>query len=212
GPGARALPRRRAAWELTGVCGLAGVARLAGPAGPEHESLVRRMLQLQAYRGPDDSGVVSIDNVCLGSLRLSIIDLSPAGHMPMSDASGRWWIAYNGEVYNFQELRRELEGLGHQFHSSTDTEVVLHAFMQWGEDGLDRLTGIFAFAVFDRVDRVVTLVRDPYGVKPLYYTTLGADVCFASEMKAVAAVLPRPSVDRQSVIEWALYENVDSLL
>jgi len=186
---------------------------MTGPqrAGAEQEALVRRMCDIQAYRGPDDSGTVVLDRVVLGSRRLAIIDLSPAGHMPMSDASRRWWIAYNGEVFNFAEIRTELEGLGHEFHSRTDTEVILHAFMQWGEACMHRFIGMFAFAIADTASGSVTLVRDRYGIKPLYYARQGDRILFASEMKALLQVMGQQQVDRHSLVEWMLYRNVDSL-
>ena len=193
------------------MCGLAGIVRANGPAGPEQEAMVSRMCALQEYRGPDDSGVVSIANACLGSNRLSIIDLSAAGHMPMSDASGRWWITYNGEVYNFAELRDELEAQGYEFRSRTDTEVVLYAFIEWGDESLSRLRGMFAFAVFDRDEETLTLVRDRYGIKPMYFSSVDDEVRFSSEMKALVETGPEPKVDRQSLIEWSLYRNVDCL-
>ena len=116
------------------MCGLAGLVRIDGsPAGEADERLVRAMCDLLAYRGPDDAGIHSVGNACLGSRRLAIIDLSAAGHMPMSDPSGRWWIAYNGEAYNFADVRRELEQLGVQFRSHTDTEVLLQAWIAWGK-------------------------------------------------------------------------------
>ena len=194
------------------MCGLAGLV-MTGPqrAGAEQEALVRRMCDIQAYRGPDDSGTVVLDRVVLGSRRLAIIDLSPAGHMPMSDASRRWWIAYNGEVFNFAEIRTELEGLGHEFHSRTDTEVILHAFMQWGEACMHRFIGMFAFAIADTASGSVTLVRDRYGIKPLYYARQGDRILFASEMKALLQVMGQQQVDRHSLVEWMLYRNVDSL-
>ena len=129
------------------------------------------MCELQSHRGPDDDGVISLGHVCLGSNRLSIIDLSRAGHMPMSDAEENLWIVYNGETYNFQTLREELVGCGHEFRSKTDTEVVLHAFKQWGEECFARLAGMFAFAIYDRRNDSVTLARDRFGKKPLYYTS-----------------------------------------
>lgn len=193
------------------MCGLAGIICTAGPAGPEQEALVRRMCDIQKYRGPDDSGVVLVDNACLGSVRLSIIDLSAAGHMPMGDTSGRWWIAYNGEVYNFEELRDELEVLGYEFRSRTDTEVVLNAFIEWGEESLQRFVGMFAFAIFDRKNGSTTLVRDRYGIKPLYFAAVNDEVRFSSEMKCLIETDCAPQVDRQSLIEWSLYRNVDCL-
>jgi len=175
----------------------------------EHLALVQQMCDLQRHRGPDDQGVVSLGPVCLGAVRLSIIDLSEAGRMPMASEDGRWWISYNGEVFNFQELREELLRAGHTFRSKTDTEVVLHAFQAWGEKCLDRFVGMFAFAVYDRDTETVTLVRDRFGIKPLYYMRLGGHVLFASELKTLAHVSHRPRINRRRLIEWSLYRNVD---
>lgn len=192
------------------MCAIAGLICLKGECDEaEHLRLVGRMCEIQRHRGPDDSGVQSIGSVCLGSDRLSIIDLSPAGHMPMSDANGNLWIVYNGETYNFPALRDELEGCGHRFRSKTDTEVVLHAFQQWGEGSFARLTGMFAFAIYDRQKDAVTLVRDRFGKKPLYYTEARGHVLFASEMKALLQIGDPPKLNRQRLMEWSLYRNVD---
>lgn len=193
------------------MCGIAGLVCLdARCPGEDHEHMVRQMCDVQAHRGPDDSGIVVLDRVCLGSRRLSIIDLSPAGHMPMSDPTGRWWITYNGEVYNFRELRRDLERHGHEFASNTDTEVVLHAFMEWGDRCVERFNGMFAFAIYDRSSRTVVLARDRFGIKPLYHTRRGGHVLFGSEIKALVRPGAEASLERGRVIEWFLYRNVDS--
>jgi asparagine synthase (glutamine-hydrolysing) len=194
------------------MCGIAGLICFDSDCGGQlHESLVRTMCELTAHRGPDDSGVMSRSRFALGSRRLSIIDLSPAGHMPMSDDSGRWWITYNGEVYNFAAVREELLRLGHSFRSRTDTEVILHAYMEWGDGCMDRFVGMFAFAILDSQRGEVALVRDRYGVKPLYYARSGPHLLFASEIKALMGLLERPRVDRHSLLEWSLYRNVDAL-
>lgn len=192
------------------MCGIAGLVCLRPSCGGEdHSRIVERMCDLQVHRGPDDHGVVSLGHVCLGANRLSIIDLTPAGHMPMHDGQERWWIAYNGEVYNFAEVREELSRCGHIFHSRTDTEVVLRAYQQWGEQCLDRFVGMFAFAVYDRTTDTVTLVRDRFGKKPLYYSSRDGHVLFSSEMKALLAVCDGLRLNRQRLIEWSLYRNVD---
>ncbi len=193
------------------MCGIAGLISDAAVAPDGVADLVRGMCDGQRHRGPDDIGVVVNENACLGSIRLSIIDLSDAGHMPMGDAAGRWWITYNGEVYNFRELREELVALGHAFTSQTDTEVVLHAFMEWGEQSLHRFVGMFAFAIHDRDGGRVHLVRDRYGIKPLYYRRHGDGIAFASEIKGVRLPDPELEVDRRSLIEWSLHRNVDIL-
>lgn len=194
------------------MCGIAGLLCL-DPAcdGSEHEELVGRMCGIQHHRGPDDGGVVALDRVCLGARRLSIIDLSPAGHMPMRDASGRWWITYNGEVYNFGEIRRELEAAGHTFHSHTDTEVVLHAYMEWGERCIERFVGMFAFGICDRQTGTVVLGRDRYGIKPVYWAESRRHLLFASEVKALLEATGRAVLDHRRFTEWFLYRNVDAL-
>jgi len=195
------------------MCGLAGAIQVeARGRDVDLEAAVKRMCDLTAYRGPDDSGVVRLGPVCLGSRRLSIIDLSPAGHMPMSDSTGRWWIAYNGEVYNFAPIRDELLARGHTFHSHTDTEVILHAYMEWGVDSLQRFVGMFAFAICDTQTGDVVLARDRYGKKPLYYSKIGDVIFFASEMKALMQQKQDSlRIDQQALAEWMLYRNVDAL-
>jgi asparagine synthase (glutamine-hydrolysing) len=167
------------------------------------------MCELQTHRGPDDQGVATLGNVCLGSNRLSIIDLSPAGHMPMSEDSGRYWVAYNGEAYNFRQLRDELAAAGATFRSKTDTEVVLRAFQHWGDACFDRLVGMFALAIFDRQTGTLTLARDRFGKKPLYYTRRGGHFVFASEVKALLEVCDDRRPNYQRLIEWSLYRNTD---
>lgn len=194
------------------MCGLAGLIRVDGaPAGPEDERVVRAMCDRMAYRGPDDSGVQAIGNACLGSRRLAIIDLSAAGHMPMSDPTGRWWIAYNGEAYNFAVVREELGKLGVQFRSHTDTEVLLQAWIAWGSKGLERFVGMFAFAIYDRETDTLVLGRDRFGVKPLYWTRDAGRIAFASEIKSLMLARRTNALDRQTLGQWWLYRNVDAL-
>ncbi len=194
------------------MCGIAGLVCLGDACGREdHAALVRQMCSLQRHRGPDDEGVVPLGKVCLGAVRLSILDLTDAGRMPMADEQGDWWISYNGEVYNFKELRRELIDLGHAFRSQTDTEVVLHAYKEWGEASLDRFVGMFAFAVCDRRSNRLTLVRDRFGIKPLYYMRLENHLFFSSEIKALTKVNPGIRLNRQGLLEWSLYRNVEVL-
>jgi asparagine synthase (glutamine-hydrolysing) len=192
------------------MCGIAGLVCLRdGCREPDHLALVGRICDLQVHRGPDDRGVMQLGRVCLGSNRLSIIDLSAAGHMPMADPDGRVWIVYNGETYNFQTLRHELSQQGYTFASRTDTEVVLAAFRRWGTPSFDRLVGMFAFAVFDRATDTLTLVRDRFGKKPLYYTQIDGHFVFASEIKSLLGVGPAPRPNYQRLIEWSLYRNAD---
>jgi asparagine synthase (glutamine-hydrolysing) len=150
------------------------------------------MADVIEHRGPDDRGYFydRQRGVAFAHNRLSIIDLSPAGHQPMASEDGRFVLSYNGELYNFQELRRELEALGHQFHSRSDTEVVLRSFIQWGAAAVERFCGMFALAIWSAADGKLFLARDPLGMKPLYYTALPGDqgFVFASEIKAFLAL------------------------
>ena len=135
----------------------------------EDKELGKLMMRSLEHRGPDGGGLYSDKNVTLGHRRLSIIDLSEAGKQPMPNEAGTMLINYNGEIYNFQELREELEKCGHQFFSDTDTEVILHGYEQWGEDVLQKLNGMFAFCIYDIPNKKMFLARDRVGVKPLYY-------------------------------------------
>jgi asparagine synthase (glutamine-hydrolysing) len=169
------------------MCGIAG--RLDGNAA-EVEAMLARI----AHRGPDEAGLFADPHIALGTVRLKVVDLN-GGQQPMLDSSARWCIAYNGEVYNFPELRAELETRGHRFTGHSDTEVVLNAWVEWGPQALARLEGGFAFALFDRRTRELALARDRYGKRPLYYTQQGGVLRFASEMKAFFA-------DPQFRFEW----------
>jgi asparagine synthase (glutamine-hydrolysing) len=146
---------------------------------------LRRMHGATRHRGPDDEGFFEADGISLAHNRLSIIDLSPGGHQPMTSADGRYTIVFNGEIYNYRDLKRELEGIGETFRSSSDTEVLLAAFVRWGEDACRKLNGIFAFAIWDRDEKRLTVARDHIGVKPLYYHWDGSRFLFSSELKAL---------------------------
>ncbi|MEW6088396.1 MAG: asparagine synthase (glutamine-hydrolyzing) [bacterium] len=167
------------------MCGIAGIY------GVSDEATVGRMINVQSHRGPDGSGIWNNQEipVTLGHCRLSIIDLSPEGHQPMSYANGRLWIAFNGEIYNFKELRSELEALGCRFYSNSDTEVILAAYLKWGRDSFKRLRGMFAFALVDRYPSPgcpeLILVRDRLGIKPLLYYENASQLFFASELRGL---------------------------
>lgn len=164
-----------------------------------------------AHRGPDDSGLFFDPEagVGLGHRRLSIIDLSQAGHQPMSSNDGEVQIAYNGEIYNFREIRNILEGCGHHFHSATDTEVALKAYLQWGIDCLKRFVGMFAIALWDSKKKCLFLARDRFGIKPLYYSSLGETLLFASELKALMAFKAfKRNVDMDAIPLFLHYQYV----
>ena len=169
------------------MCGIAGII---GPPGSSPRSAVRGMSDAIRYRGPDDTGVWCDDicGVALGHARLAILDVSSEGHQPMVSSSGRYVMTYNGEIYNFAELRSELEASGAKFRGHSDTEVMLAAFEEWGiEKAVQRFVGMFAFALWDRVERQLTLARDRLGEKPLYYGWCGETFLFGSELKALCA-------------------------
>ena len=171
--------------------------------------------RLLTHRGPDDRGLEDIvlegGTLTLGHTRLSIIDLSTGGHQPMRSRDGRHVLVFNGEIYNYRELRQELRALGHSFSTESDTEVLLAAWIEWGQDGLRRLTGMFAFAVIDRAAQCLTLVRDPFGIKPLYFHLDEDLVCFASEVPALCALLPHPPAPNLTTayayLSFGTYDN-----
>ncbi|HTY58041.1 MAG TPA: asparagine synthase (glutamine-hydrolyzing) [Bacteroidota bacterium] len=188
------------------MCGIAGIFNLNGE--PVSPVILRRMTDAIAHRGPDGEGFYTDSFVGLGHRRLAIIDLSPAGHQPMMTPDGKVVISYNGEVYNFQELRLELESLGRHFHSRTDTEVILHAYALWGEKALDRFNGMFAMAIWDRRSQELFLARDRYGVKPLYYALCGKTLLFGSEIKAfIEHPLFAVVLDRPGLLEYFTFQN-----
>jgi asparagine synthase (glutamine-hydrolysing) len=167
------------------MCGFAAVVSLDG--APIDADRVARMANVLAHRGPDDSGVLIDGTVGLGFRRLSILDLSPSGHQPMSTEDGQVAVVFNGEIYNFVELREELEGLGHRFRSSGDTEVLLRAYLEWGSQCLARFNGMWAFAIYDKRRGVVFGARDRFGMKPLYRCATKGHFLLASEIKSIRA-------------------------
>ncbi|MGL5838738.1 MAG: XrtA/PEP-CTERM system amidotransferase [Sphingorhabdus sp.] len=175
------------------MCGIAGIFHVESskPVDPER---VRRMTDVLAHRGPDGSGVWTAPGIGLGHRRLSIIDLG-GGAQPMLTEDERFALSFNGEIYNFQELRKELEGLGHQFRTHSDSEVILEAYRAWGPASVERLHGMFVFALYDAANRTLLLARDRLGVKPLYHARLAdGSVIFGSELKAL---LEHPALRRE---------------
>ena len=168
------------------MCGIAGIFAFDPGSRPD-EGVLRRMTELIAHRGPDDAGHMVEGNVALGHRRLSIIDLSAAGHQPMSNDDGSVWITYNGECYNYAELASRLRARGHRFRSTSDTEVILKLYEEMGEPFLGELEGMFALAVWDRRKRQLVLARDRLGIKPLFYFADQRHLAFASELKALLA-------------------------
>ena len=165
------------------MCGIAGILHFYEPSEPT--DLITRMTAAIAHRGPDGQGIFTRGQVALGHRRLAIIDLSPCAKQPLSNEDGSIWVTYNGEIYNYRELRHELESYGHRFASQSDTEVIVHAYEQWGTECLQRFNGMFAFGLWDENTRRLWLVRDRLGVKPLFYCRLNDRLLFGSEIKAI---------------------------
>ena len=189
------------------MCGITGLINLDG--APVSPVILKRMTDAIAHRGPDGEGHWIESNVGLGHRRLAIIDLSLAGHQPMISADHRYILSYNGEIYNFRELRTELEAAGYWFRSKTDSEVVLHALAHWGTDALLKFNGMFALALWDRKERSLLLARDRYGIKPLYYARQGNTFAFGSEQKAIAAQSGfNRKLNKPALLEYFTFQNI----
>jgi asparagine synthase (glutamine-hydrolysing) len=176
------------------MCGIAGIVRWDDQ--PVHESEIRAMCGAMAHRGPDDEGVYLGDGVAIGMRRLSIIDLG-GGYQPICNEDGTVWIVFNGEIYNYVELRRDLERRGHSFKTNSDTETIVHLYEDLGPRCVDRLRGMFAFAIWDAKRRQVLLARDRLGIKPLYYYERDGELLFSSELKPILQIA---TVDRS--LDW----------
>jgi asparagine synthase (glutamine-hydrolysing) len=198
---------------LTSVCGITGIVVHRGIVAPD---LLERMTHSLAHRGPDDSGTVIVREespepveVGLGNRRLAILDLSPLGHQPMQDSETGNWIVYNGEIYNFREVRSKLEGEGVRFRSQSDTEVLLKAYGRWGEGCLTEFRGMFAFAIWDAGRHRLFVARDAMGIKPLYYSTQGKYFLFASEVRTLLGTgLIQRRLDRSGLLNYLRFGSV----
>ena len=189
------------------MCGITGIIHIDG--APVSPVILQKMTDAIAHRGPDGEGHWIEGNVGIGHRRLAIIDISPAGHQPMISTDHRYVLSFNGEIYNFRELRTELEAAGYWFRSKTDSEVVLHALAHWGTDALLKFNGMFALALWDRKARTLLLARDRYGIKPLYYAQQGQSFAFGSEQKAITA---QPqfarTLDKHALLEYFTFQNI----
>src|SRR6202158_1167419 len=189
------------------MCGIAGVVSTTRESNIT-EALVHHMCDQIVYRGPDDEGLYVADGAGLGMRRLSIIDLS-GGHQPVFNEDRSAWIVFNGEIYNFPELRPELESRGHSFRTHSDTEVIIHLYEEMGADCVKKLRGMFALAIYDKTKRKLILARDRLGKKPLHYALYGGNLYFASEIKSILAVAPElAQVNSQGLLEYLYYGYV----
>jgi asparagine synthase (glutamine-hydrolysing) len=198
------------------MCGISGVFRFDRPDVPGEDGVaLEQMSAVQRHRGPDDSGLGVYPRCALASRRLSILDLSPQGHMPMLGGDGRLALVHNGEIYNYVELRAELRARGHRFRSDGDTEVILRAYQEWGDACVERLVGMWAFALVDLDQQTLLLSRDRFGIKPLYTHQTPERLVFASEIKAIVAYLRARgeplSPNEASIATYAATGLVDGL-
>lgn len=182
---------------MCGICGIYGI---------EDKALIKRMVAVLRHRGPDDSGIYTDDNISLGHARLSIIDLTERGKQPISNENGDVWLIINGEIYNFMELGTELDKKGHRFYSRSDSEVIIHAYEEYGLDFINKLRGMFALALYDKRQNRLILARDPIGKKPLYYYFDGKLLFFASEIKAILEAGVKREVDEVVLYAYLAYQ------
>jgi asparagine synthase (glutamine-hydrolysing) len=188
------------------MCGIAGILHRDGR--PASAAIIEKMTDLLAHRGLDGQRYFCNAPIALGHRRLSIIDLTEASRQPMASKDGRFVITYNGEIYNFRELRAELSARGHPFESTGDTDVLLAAISEWGLDAIQRLNGMFAFGVWDGRERTLTIVRDRFGVKPVYYAQVDGALLFASEIKAFRAYPSfRTRMDVEGLSDYLSFQN-----
>lgn len=190
------------------MCGICGIIRF--DKKPIVETKIKLMMQNMKHRGPDDEGLFVADNVCLGHVRLSIIDLSPLGHQPMFSDDGCFVIVYNGEVYNYIELRQELIAKGYKFRSNTDTEVVINAYIEWGAECLNKFNGMWAFVIYNKVKKELFCARDRYGIKPFYYYFDNEQFIFASEISPILTLLEKkPTPNNQTIFDYLVFNRTD---
>jgi asparagine synthase (glutamine-hydrolysing) len=190
------------------MCGICGI--LNYDKKPVQEVTIRKMMYEIRHRGPDDNGVYIKDNIGLGFNRLSIIDLSQNGHQPMFDETGRFVIIFNGEIYNYIEIREELKTKGYKFKSNGDAEVLLYSFIEWGKDCMNRFNGMFSFVIWDTVNKKLFAARDRYGVKPFYYFQTKEKFIFGSEICAVLSCIEKKvQQNDETIFDYIIFNRTD---
>src|SRR5688500_12513667 len=203
------------------MCGIAGIVA-SDRLHPDERARAVLMRDVISHRGPDGAGLHADAVAALAHRRLSIVDLA-GGHQPLANEDDSVWVTYIGEIYNHASVRAELEAAGHRYRTRSDTETIVHAYEQWGDDCVDRFRGMFAFAIWDAPRRRLLLVRDRLGIKPLYWSTVGSRIVFGSEIKAILAsalvpaeandaLLPELLTTRYSSDEQTLFRNIFRLL
>ena len=191
------------------MCGIVGLVNF--DKKPVGEELLSRMVSSISHRGPDGNGTWCVSNVGLGHSRLSIIDLSINASQPFVSSDGRYIMSYNGEVYNYAHLRRELINRGYSFKSTSDSEVVLYSYVEWGSKCLDKFNGMFALSIFDQKTQELFIARDRYGIKPLYYFEGDKHFAFASEQRAIVQVPNfKKQLDLECLYEYLTFQNIFS--
>ncbi|EES73374.1 asparagine synthase (glutamine-hydrolyzing) [Paenibacillus sp. oral taxon 786 str. D14] len=189
------------------MCGIAGILTFGDNSGPEVSAL-RRMINMIQHRGPDQTGIRIFENIGLGFTRLSILGIND-GNQPLANEDRSLWLVFNGEIYNYKSLKKELESLGHRFKTNTDSEVVLHLYEEYQERCLDKLRGMFGFAIWDRRAKSLFIVRDHFGIKPIYYYQDSKRLIFASEIKSIlAAGGIQPIINQKSLLHYLTLQYV----
>ena len=189
------------------MCGIAGVVDLHGRE--ISEETIHSMTHAVSHRGPDGNGVWFRNNIALGHCRLAIVDLSQAANQPMKANSERYILSYNGEIYNYIEIRNDLEKKGYQFKSNSDTEVVLNSLIEWGTEAILKFNGIFAFGFYDALTGTLIVARDRYGVKPIYYLESDLFFAFASEQKSILKLNGvSKTLDVETLYEYMTFQNI----
>jgi asparagine synthase (glutamine-hydrolysing) len=190
------------------MCGICGIIRFDNQS--VQEAPIRKMMHIMKHRGPDNEGVFLENNIALGFVRLSIIDLSEEGNQPMISKDNRHVIVFNGEIYNYIELKEELQKKGYSFHTKTDTEVLLNSYLEWGPDCLHRFNGMWAFVIYDRLRKSIFAARDRFGVKPFYYYYNNKTFIFSSEIPPILKVMPdSPKENEDAIFNYLVYNRTD---
>jgi asparagine synthase (glutamine-hydrolysing) len=190
------------------MCGISGIIHFDGQAVGKDQ--LAAMMKAMKHRGPNDEGMFVEQGLGLGFVRLSILDLSAAGHQPMFSADERYVLIFNGEIFNYIELRETLKTKGHVFRTQTDSEVLLAAYVEWGEAMLHRLNGMWAFVIYDRQDKIFFAARDRYGVKPFFYAVDDQRLLFGSDIRSITAVLgKKPTPDQESLFNFLAFNRTD---